>query len=162
VDLAALAGPGFDDGPYRVGGFVRGWHTLARAPQLLLAGSVRYAVRPKDPTGHWISVAAGVGARAGERDSWLNVEVLGELVAERLQAVARRAEDGASDRAAQLRFGGRFGADLSLGATSFARLFVGADATVLTPSVKVEVGSSVVEREPPARIAMTAGLRFVP
>jgi hypothetical protein len=128
----------------------------------LLVGSARYAVRQRDPTGRWFSLGAGVSARGGQRDSLLNAEVVGELVAERMQVATRRAEDGATDGATQMRFGGRFGLDLSLWAASFARIVVGADATVLTPSIRVELANAVVEREPPARIAITAGLRFVP
>jgi hypothetical protein len=162
ADLGAIAGPGFTGGPLRFGGFIRVWRALSAAPQVLFVGSARYALRERDPTGRWLSIGAGVGARAGRRAALLSTEVIGELVFEEMEVVASRPLDGATDGAFHSRFGGRIGVNLSLRLSSFARIVVGGDATVLTPPIKVEVENTVVEREPTGRVAVTAGLRLVP
>jgi hypothetical protein len=97
--------------------------------------------------------------RLGGQQSPVSMDITGEVVAERVSVTAKLATATATDSAAQARFGGRINLSLCLQLTEFAGLVVGADATGLTPPVKVEVQDEVVAREPSGRAALTGGLR---
>jgi hypothetical protein len=162
ADLGGIAGPGFAVGPYRWGGFGRFWHRLQPAPHMLLLGSLRYAARSGDLDARWFSVGAGLGARLGGQKSRVNLDITGELIAERMAVAARLAAGGNTDSAAQARFGGRINLSLGVGLTTFVSLVLGVDVTALTPPISVEVQNTVVGREPSGRVALLAGVRVAP
>jgi len=85
------------------------------------------------PTLTWWSISGGVGARLGVWQSVMTVDVLGELVAERMSASASDPTSGRDDHGAQGRFGGRLGANVAARLGPGFRLLTGVDATALTP-----------------------------
>jgi hypothetical protein len=159
ADVGGVTGPGLASGPYRFGGFGRFWHRLEPAPHLLVLGSVRYAARSGDLYARWMSIGAGLGIRLGGPRSPLNLDIAGEVIAERMAVTARLGPQGTTDSAAKARFGGRVNLSLGITLTSFAALVVGVDVTALTPPLSVEVENEVVGREPSGRVALSAGVR---
>jgi len=158
IDAGALLGPALLQGPYRIGGFGRGW-IGSRSSGVIGALTLRYAERGGTPTLTWWSISGGVGARLGVWQSVMTVDVLGELVAERMSASASDPTSGRDDHGAQGRFGGRLGANVAARLGPGFRLLTGVDATALTPAVDVQVKGATVGREPAVRFAFTAGAR---
>ncbi len=159
VDVAALCGPGLSDGRVRVGGFGRFWYGWSSYPRVLALASLRYAARASEPHLSWTSLGLGLETRVGAPESLLNLELTGEVVAERLAVSATQAETGQAANARQNRVGGRLGLSVPVRLSQHLRLLVGGDAAAMTPPVKVEVENSVVGREPAARFAAFLGLR---
>ncbi len=160
LDLGVLAGPGLSTGPYRVGGSVRIWHRLKFAPRVILRGGADYSGLGGEPSLRWLSVGAGLGARWGQRASLFNAEVVGEVVGQRVVASVGAPSRSGYDSDARARFGGRIGFDIGVWASNYARLVLGAEATALTPPVRLELRNEVVGREPTGRVALTGALRF--
>ncbi len=160
LDLGVLAGPGLSAGPYRVGGSVRIWHRLKFAPRVILRAGADYSGLGGEPRLRWLSVGAGLGARWGQRASLFNAEVVGEVVGQRVVASVGAPSRSGYDSDARARFGGRIGLDIGVWASNYARFVLGAEATALTPPVRVELHNEVVGREPTGRVALTGALRF--
>jgi hypothetical protein len=153
-----LGGPALQQGPYRLGGFGRGW-VGSRISGVLGALTLRYAARGGSPELTWWSVSGGLGARLGSWQSVITADVLGELVVERMAASATDPTNGREDRGGQARFGGRLGSNVAVRFAPGFRFLVGVDATALTPAVDLELKGSTVGREPSMRFSVTGGFR---
>ncbi|HVY28994.1 MAG TPA: hypothetical protein VHB79_20695 [Polyangiaceae bacterium] len=160
ADLALFAGPGLDQGRYRLGALARGYVASPEVPRVLGLISVRYAERPGALSLAWWGASCGMGARLGARGSPLSLELTGELVFERLQMSARDDATGNAESSSQNRFGGRLSINAALAFASHFGLVVGAEATALRPSVAITVGSDDAGRALPVSYAFSAGLRF--
>lgn len=160
LDLGVLVGPGLSAGPYRVGGLVRIWHRLKFAPRVILRGGADFSGLGGEPQLRWLSIGAGVGAGWGQRASLFNAEVVGEVIGQRVVASVGAPSGSGYDSDARARFGGRIGLDIGVWASNYARFVLGAEATALTPPVRVELRNEVVGREATGRVALTAALRF--
>jgi hypothetical protein len=160
VDIAALGGPGLGDGPARLGGFGRFWYGWSSYPRVLGLASVRYSSRAGEPRVSWTSLGLGLETRVGSPESLLNLELTGEVVAERFAVSATQAGSGQTAAARQNRVGGRLGLSVPVRLSDRVRLLIGGDAVAMTPPVKVEVENSVVGREPAARFTAFLGFRF--
>jgi hypothetical protein len=159
VDLALATGPGLDRGAYRLGGLARGFVGLPRLPNLFGVLSLRYAARPGDLDLAWASGSLGIAVRSGNANSTLSVELLSELVVERMFVTGRNAATGHEGSAAQNRFGGRLGVNTAVGVWRSVAFVLGAEASALRPSVDVTFLDAKVGREPIVEFAFSAGLR---
>jgi hypothetical protein len=160
VDIAALDGPGLADGPARLGGFGRFWFGWSSYPRVLGLASVRYAASASEPRVSWTSLGLGLETRVGPPESLLNLELTGEVVAERIAVFARQVGSGQTASAWQNRVGGRLGLSVPVRLSHRLRLFIGGDASAMTPPVRVEVENVVVGREPAAHFTAFLGFRF--
>ena len=160
VDVAVLGGPGLAEGPARLGGFGRFWYGWSSYPRVLGLASVRYAARASEPRVSWTSLGLGLETRVGSPDSLLNLELTGEVVAERFAVSATQAATGQTASAHQNRVGGRLGLSVPVRLSHRLRLLIGGDAAAITPPVKVEIESRVVGREPAARFSAFLGFRL--
>ena len=161
VDVAALGGPGLSEGPPRFGGFGRFWYGWSSYPRVLGLASVRYAARAGEPGVSWTSLGLGLETRVGSSESLLNLELTGEVVAERFAVSATQATTGQTASAEQNRVGGRLGLSVPVRLSHRLRLLIGGDAAAMTPPVKVEIEGNHVGREPAARFSAFLGSRFV-
>jgi hypothetical protein len=160
-DLALLAGPGIDPGPYRLGGLLRGFVGIVpRVPGVLGVMSLRYASRPGDLDVTWLSASLGMGARVGGQTSPLSAELTGELAFERMLLSAENPLTGHRDSDAQNRFGGRLGVNFAWAAWPTLSFLVGAEATAMRPALSISVADTKVGREPLASFGLSAGIRF--
>jgi hypothetical protein len=160
VDIAALGGPGLADGTARLGGFGRFWYGWSSYPRVLGLASVRYAASASELRLSWTSLGLGLETRVGSPESLLNLELTGEVVAERFAVFATQAGSGQTASAQQNRVGGRLGLSVPVRLSHRLRLLIGGDAAAMTPSVKVEVENSLVRREPAAHFTAFFGFRF--
>ncbi len=161
-DLAFVTGPGLDRGAYRAGALGRGFVGLARAPNVFGALSFRYAQRAGDLDVTWMSASAGMGARADLRETPVSLELLGELVVERIAIVGRNVTTGHEGSSAQNRFGGRLGSNVALRIWRGLAFLLGAEASVLRPSVEITFLDAPAGRVPALQFAASAGVRFRP
>lgn len=90
----------------------------------------------------------------------MTLEVVGEVVGEHVLLSARDGETGRSESAQQVRVGGRLGVNLAVRVSGRTGVVVGADASALSPPVRVVVEDVVVGREPTARLGGWLGLRL--
>ncbi len=160
IDVGAFTGPALEEGAWRWGALVRGWYGFASNPHVLAVGGLRYSGRFEDPTLRWASVSLGFGSRLGSPSAPLSLDLVGELVGERVMLSASEPETGRSESAHQDRFGGRLGVNLALRVTQHVGVVLGAEASALTPSVRVVVRDQLVGREPSARFGVWCGLRL--
>jgi hypothetical protein len=161
-DLAFATGPGLDRGAYRFGGLGRGFVGLPRAPNVLGVLSLRYAQRPGDLDLAWASGSLGIGVRSGGRRSPLTVELLGELVVERMWVAGRNAETGHEGSSSENRFGGRLGVNAAFAIWQSVGFVLGAEANALRPSVDITFLDAHVGRDPTVQFALSCGVRVSP
>jgi hypothetical protein len=159
-DLALITGPGLDQGAYRLGALGRGFVGLPQAPNVFGALSLRYAQRPGDLDVTWMSASAGIGARADIRDTAFSLELLGELVLERVAIMGRNDTTGHEGTSAQNRFGGRLGSNVGLRIWRGFAFLVGAEVSALRPAVEITFLDASAGRVPAVQFAGTVGIRF--
>jgi hypothetical protein len=160
LDAGVMTGPALEERAWRVGALVRGWYGFASNQHVIAVGGLRYSGRFEEPTLRWASLSAGLGSRFGSSSAPLSVGLVGEVVGERVMLSASEPETGRSESAHQHRFGGRLGVDVALRMTRHVGIVFGAEASALTPSVRVVVQDELVGREPSARFAVWSGLRL--
>jgi hypothetical protein len=159
IDLALLAGPGLDQGPYRLGGLLRGFLGLVpRAPGVLGVLSLRYATRPGDLNLTWVSGSLGMGARG--QVAAFSSELTGELVFERILMSGENPLTGHKDSADQNRFGGRLGLTFAWAAWPTLAFIAGAEATAMRPALTISLADVRAGREPLVTFGLSAGIRF--
>jgi hypothetical protein len=159
-DLAFVTGPGLDQGPYRTGVLGRGFVGLPRAPNVFAALSFRYAERPGNLDLSWVSASAGIGARTGGTHAVACVELLGELVVERMFIAGRSPITGHEGSSAENRFGGRLGSNGALAIWNALAIVVGAEVSVTRPSVDITFLDAKAGRTPTVEFATSFGLRY--
>jgi len=159
VDLAAFAGPALESGPYRLGGLGRVIVSLPEAPGVLGLVSGRYAERPGELNLTFWSAACGFGARVGAPSGWISAELTGELAFERMIALARDG-GGREEQREQNRLGGRLSVTSAWSITDSLAFLLGAEASVLRPTVSITVGGDTVGRVPAVSYALSSGLRL--
>ncbi len=160
IDVGVLTGPALERGPWRVGALVRGWYGLALNRRVLAMGGLRYSQRVGEPALRWASASLGIGSRFGAHGAPMNLDFVGEVVGERVMLSATQADAGRTESASQYRFGGRLGVSLAVRIASQLGVVAGAEASVLTPSVRVVVQDELVGRELSGRVAAWSGLRL--
>lgn len=160
IDLAALLGPGLDASRYRIGGAGRVFFAVPPAPHVIGCLSLRYASLATDVKPTWLTVGVGLGASLGRRESMLNAQLSWEALLERATVSAGDGGTGARDQAEQRRFGGRLQLTLALRAADWLRFVLGADASVMTPPLKIELHDQVAGRESSARFSLLGGIRL--
>jgi hypothetical protein len=158
-DLAATTGPALDRGAFRFGGLGRGFVGFPRTPNVLGVLSLRYAQRPGDLDVAWASGSVGIGVRSGDRSSPFSVELLGELVVERMFVTGRNDATGHEGSSTQNRFGGRLGVNAAFGVWRGVGFVLGAEANAMQPSVEVTFLDARVGREPTLQFAFSGGVR---
>ncbi len=161
ADLAALAGAGLERGPPRFGLLLRGHLSIGSFPLRPLI-ALRLAHRFEQPTLYWLSAGGGLTLALLPEGGTLGLEVRGEFVAERLIAEAVDPTGQETDSGGQWRFGGRLGLDVLLRVSRGLWLFVGADASLLAPSVYVDVYEDEVGVDPTLGWVGSLGVRLVP
>jgi hypothetical protein len=145
VDLALLAGPGFDRGSPRMGAMLRGLFRPFDPPLAVVLG-IRAARRwnGEDPSVLWLAASTGLALRLQTPARPLAVEARAELQLQRVQVEAEDPATGAHDSGGASRLGGALGleAHVALGGDggSGVSLFAGGEITALFPSVYLEVG----------------------
>ncbi len=159
LDLAALAGPGFDRGPWRVGGQLRAslaWSAFPLFPWAAAAGSGRKG----DVSAMWWSGAAGAGIRfpLGVEPLVLDGRMGTEATWVRLST--GNGQNGA--HAWRTRWGGVAAVDLVLVASRHVHTVVSFEATATWPRVVVNARDERIGSEPIVRWALLGGLRLVP
>jgi len=159
-DLVFVTGPGLDRGGYRLGGFVRGFVGLPRAPAVIGMLSLGYAQRPGDLDLSWLSASGGMGARIGRRESTVSAELIGELVVERMSMTGRNAATGHEASVSQNRFGGRLGTNFALRVWADFAFVLGAEVSALRPSIDIAFLDERVGRAPLVEFGMSGGVRF--
>jgi len=160
IDAGVVTGPALEEGAWRVGALARAWYGFASNQHVIAVGGLRYSGRFEEPTLRWASVSVGLGSRFGSSSAPFSVDLIGEVVGERVILSASEPETGRSESAHQDRFGGRLGVALALRVTRHVGVVLGAEASALTPSVRVVVQDQLVGREPSARFAVWSGLRL--
>ncbi len=90
------------------------------------------------------------------------MELLGELVVERMFVTGRNAETGHEGSSAQNRFGGRLGVNAAFGIWRSVAFVLGAEANAMRPSVEITFLDAKVGREPIVQFAFSGGVRVSP
>lgn len=157
-DLAALAVPTFGDGPARIGGMARGLLGAGGRPFALLSAS--YSAHPGNPSFGFWSLGAGAGVQVGELDASMHLELSAEVLLAHTQVAVT--EDGASDSAGQLGWGGRVGVAAVWATWQKCSLIFGVSGEAVLPRLRVVVGSSDAERVPLASVDLLLGVRITP
>jgi len=158
LDLAALAGSGFDPGPWRVGGQIRSSLALTRLPVLAWVG---FAAARRDGTfsANWYSGQGGLGLRLATGVPLLDVEGrlggVGSLVAVAATKGSERQELSA------WRWGAVGAVDVVVLASEHLHTVVGWEGTATWPVLEVEVDDQPAGREPTASWGALIGLRWV-
>jgi hypothetical protein len=158
-DLAMVSGPGLDRGAYRLGGLGRGFLGLPHLPHVIGAMSFRYAQRPGDLDIAWASGSVGLGVRSGNEQSPVSIELLGELVLERMFVTGRNTATGQEASSAQNRFGGRLDVNVAFGVWRSIAVVLGAEANALRPSVDITFLDARAGRAPIVELAFSGGVR---
>jgi hypothetical protein len=155
VDLGLLTGPGFDRGPWRIGGQLRASLGSTDFP-LFGWASVTGTERGGAVSAMWWTGAAGAGLR------WPTE--LSPLVLDwRVGAVGTRLDVSAGgDDQKRTRWGAVGAVDLVLLASRHLHTVMGFETTATWPRVVVNARSERVGTEPTVRWALLAGLRLVP
>jgi hypothetical protein len=159
LDLAALAGPGFAEGPWRAGGQLRssvGWTAFPMFGWVSVTGSERGGA----VAAMWWSGAAGAGVRwptelsplvldwrVGADGTWLKLKTGGGQ---------------GNGHAERTRWGAVGAIDLVLLASRHMHTVASFETTATWPRVVVNAHSERVGTEPTVRWALLAGLRLLP
>ncbi len=114
ASLGTVAGPGFDNGPWRIGAWVRGDLALSPLPLSLFvdATHAQSAGRVRDVSGSWTTVAVGAGAFAEIDALQLRLGVRLAGTGERIGAAARDSSTGQQAGGARWVPGARAGLEL--------------------------------------------------
>jgi hypothetical protein len=155
ADLTLHAGPGFDRGPWRLGGQLRLALGSAGFPMFGWA-SVTGSERSGSVSAMWWSGAAGAGLRWPTELSPLVLDWRAGAVGTRLDLRAGGAH------AQRTRWGAVGAVDLVLLASRHLHTVMGFETTATWPRVVVNARSERVGTEPTVRWALLAGLRLVP
>jgi len=146
LEGGALAGPGLDSGPWRVGGFGRGAYRIGDLP-LAAVASLRYARRPSDSQSVSVGWAtAGVGAEGVFAVSTFFAELSAEWIVEWIRASV---DSGGGDHASRTVSGGRLGLGLGTMPLPWLGFVVGFDETLVGGQ------SSVTVRGAPVGVSQT-------
>ncbi|MGD8862164.1 MAG: hypothetical protein PVI30_19285 [Myxococcales bacterium] len=157
LDAGLLLGPGLSGKELRYGGLVRAGRRLGETPlHAVVAG--RGAVAFGDVDARWLSADAGLLLTGALQRRVLSLTVHASVRAEHVDARATDAATGEQDIGSALRFGGALGAELALQLSSSLALFAGAELA-LTERLVVEVGDTIVGRQPPLQLTAAVGLR---
>jgi hypothetical protein len=158
IDLAALAAPALEEGPYRLGGLARGHLGFYGRP--FGVASVRYAAHPGNPSFSWVSLSAGLGTRIVDRAARFNLEFSGEVVFEHTNIGAVRG--AAQESAGQNGWGGRIGVGAVWATVRHVSAIFGVEGSLVLPAIRVVVGGQEVARAPSATLGLLLGIRFQP
>lgn len=159
LDAALLAGPGFDEGPWRLGAKLR--PTLAgRETPLLGWLSVSASRRAGTVAAAWCSGAMGTGLRSALGRLPLGFETRVGGVGTWLTVAA--AEDQRHDQASRWRWGALGSLDVVVLTSPQLQTFAGVTATATWPKVAIEIGGELATTEPVLRWVSHAGVRWVP
>jgi hypothetical protein len=157
IDLAALAAPSLEGGPYRLGGLGRALFGFYGRPFAVV--SVRYAAHPGNPSFSWASLSAGIGTRIGSRAARFNLEFSGEVVFEHTNIVATRGAN--QESAGQNGWGGRIGVGAVWATMRHVSAIFGVEGSLVLPAIRVVVGEEVT-RAPSTTLGLLLGIRFQP
>jgi hypothetical protein len=158
LDLGVLGGPGFDQGPWRVGGQFRTSLSSAESP---LVGwvSVTGSGRSAAVSAMWWSGAVGAGLRSSTQRSPLSLEGRVGAVGTRLDLSA--GGSGGNAHAVRTRWGTVAAVDLVLEASRHWAAFVTIESTATWPRVVINARSERVGTEPTLEWALAGGARWV-
>jgi hypothetical protein len=156
LDAAASVGSALDSGALRGGLLLRGT-MLARSLPFGLLLALHGAYRPGHTRISWLG--ASVGALVRQRLGAAPLSLEGRVEAVGQHTLVRAEVDDTSERAGQLRWGGRVGAELHVRLSREAGLFAGAEGSLLSPRVDVFVGGRPVGSEPALSWSALLGAR---
>jgi hypothetical protein len=159
LDLAALAGPGLAQGPWRIGGQVRsslGWAAFPLFGWVSITGSERGGA----VSAVWWSGAAGAGLRWPTQLSPLVLDW--RLGADGTRLELSTGGGQGSGHAVRTRWGAVAAVDLVLLASRHLHTVASFETTATWPRVVVNARSERVGTEPTVRWALLAGLRLLP
>ena len=163
LDLAALAGPGFDEGPWRLGGQLRSSLALSRLPVLFwvaLSGSRRDG----EVSANWWSGHGGAGLHFASGIPLIDIE--GRLGGAGSWVLVSASDESGHDEEAAWRWGMVGSLDIVVEASQNLHMVLCTQVTATWPMLDVVKGPEeevvVVGREPTARWAAVAGLRWAP
>jgi hypothetical protein len=160
IDVAVLAGPGFERGAPRVGVMLRG---LLWPLSLPVAGStsLRVAQRFDEPTVRWLSATLGVAWQLVPQWSAVGLELRGEAALQHVWVAADEPAGGDDSESGHAWRAGALvgaGAWLQLGART--ALLAGFELSLLRPRVYLDIGGSAAGLDPALTWAGTLGVRM--
>jgi hypothetical protein len=159
LDLAGLAGPGFDTGPWRIGGQLRSSLAGSQLPALAWV-SVGAARSEGTFAVNWYSGHAGLGLHFPTGLPLVDIEGRLGGSASFVQATAREGSEQQTESA--WRWGAVGALDIVVLASEHLHTVVSCQATATWPVLDVELRNELVGREPAARWAALVGLRWAP
>jgi hypothetical protein len=159
IGAIAHTGPGFDAGPWRVGGAVEG-ALLLRPVVLALTGGYSAAVdEQRGVSAMWGFAALGAGAELEVTEHiWLGARADGLI--QRLQTSSTDAATGRTDRGGRWVPGGRVFVDLTGWVTRDIGMIFGAEARVLASATDVSTRDQIVATESRLRFSLWVGVRY--
>lgn len=160
LDVAAAAGPGLNQGPWRFGATLRGWARWRQTPWGLIA-SVDWSSRPGHPDVNWLTASAGALAHLELRPMPFACEFRAEFIAQRV-GISAQSDQLGSDATQLPRFGGRLGADAFWNVSQSFSLFAGAWGALSSPGYVVDVENVRRGGERDSSWGLLLGLRVLP
>lgn len=155
-DVALLAGGGLAEQQVPFGIAVRPYYRPTPLPLDLILG-FRWARSDDAVRSDWMGLSAGARVRLVPPDWPLGLELRAEFLAEQVNLLATA--DGETERASTWRFGGRFGADVSVPFASRFAFVLGGDVGVLDPDVVVSVAGQPAGRTSGPELQGLVGVR---
>ncbi len=159
VDVGALAGPGLDRGPARLGGLLRVAVIPSSLPLALHVGT-RLSARGGQPKVRWVAGSLGVTVRLSSWEAAWTAELRGEGVMEQVWMAAEDPSRQISEVARRWRFGGRLGGEFAYEFAPPAAIFAGLDVAVLRPEILVSINGEEAGNDDAVSGAGSAGFRL--
>jgi len=156
-DLGAAVGSGVEGHGARYGGILR--PSIALTPHLFLWGAVSGSHAAEPVSVNWVSGAFGLGGATKLGSKWAIAEARLAPVVSRLSLTATDAQ-GASDSASRWRFGVGAGLDAVFQVGDSWGIFVGIDAALALPRVKIQTAGNDVGQVPTTEALVSAGFRW--
>lgn len=144
VDLASGTGPGFDSGPFRLGGLTRVSYVVSRS---FVRGSLGYFGQSNGQTGfsaRWLSGSLGVGHRPWSSSGGLGLDLRLEAVVQSVRASVSAPQGAGNDSADIWQTGLRVGCDAVWEAVPGFSAFLGVDLAGFVGPVHVTVAEDRV------------------
>jgi hypothetical protein len=162
LDAGPIAGPGLDQGSWRVGAFAHAGLQPASFP-IFGALSASHRVLPRDPRDvgvTWTSLGVGAGYSPSGAESSLGLDLRIEGVWQYVRVSARDPATGASGSAASSLFGVSAGVDATW---TFARplaLLLGGEMSAVNTPLDVRLRDERIGTSPRIQYALFGGARF--
>jgi hypothetical protein len=159
--IGALAGPGFNPGPWRVGGWLRAGIDL-RPIHLMLLADGSYSVAARNEAfvdGSWVGLALGVGSFHDVDALDLRLQIHAAGTVDRIHAGVRVPSDGASDTGSRWVPGARMGVGVQWPSRSWLALSLDADGWWTPSPTHIRVHDRLAAVAPSTGVILRVGFR---